>query len=182
MGHAANFEANVRAGGCSSEDGHSFASEALWSPIVVTVHDEALESGHPFKIRNVWNRVMSVADHYRIELRPHPVASGHVLGRHRPLQLLRPTFGGGGLNVAHDGVEFDKLYHVEVAGVAFQIGLHLSVVQKRFIVGAGKWKVWKGHHLLRQIRLEALIHARVDGKAVLIAAYTTIIDPRASYL
>ena len=49
------------------------------------------------------------------------------------------------------------------------------MMQKRF-VALLEWEVRERHHLLRQVRLEAAVHARVNRQAVLVGADGVVVD------
>ena len=62
--------------------------------------------------------------------------------------------------------------------VLLEVFQHLTVVDEA-LVSDLEWKVWEGHHLLREICLEVLVHRGVEGQTMLVPAHVVSVDPGA---
>ena len=82
------------------------------------------------------------------------------------------------MNLGYAGVETHKLLQLEMLTISLQILQNLSVLDERLRPGQ-EWKVWEGHHLLREICLEVLVHGGVEGQTMLVPAHVVSVDPGA---
>ena len=135
---------------------------------------------------------VTVADHNRVvNLHVLSLDDNHCLRidmydieSHLSFETLRGNFPScglrwlNGIHLCDECVEPDILLQLVMSTVLLEVFQHLTVVDEA-LVSDLEWKVWEGHHLLREICLEVPVHWRVDRQPVLVHTQSVGVDPGA---